>query len=306
MKKFFPFYQALFAAFFLFSCASIPAPESSPGVVSPEARPETPGEEPAAAGALPESPAVEPGLPLAELPQAAPPVPEIPENPLLDTTVPPEEIAALPPETRSPEEAGGLPIRPEYPPVPERILGIGRIPYYGLALFLLSVNPDTDAGYIEDLALYYTEEAAQEGVNHDVAFAQMCLETGFLRFGGLVTPDMNNFCGLGSIGPGQPGEQFSSPRIGARAHIQHLKAYATDVPLRQELVDPRRRYVRYGSAPTLDGLTGSWAADREYSKKIRAILERLYAFAFAPLDGDALAIFSIKVESDVKTQSDSL
>jgi hypothetical protein len=289
MKRFFPLYLALFPAFFLFSCASIAAPERSGGLVSPESHPERPGEEPLAVASAPERPVTEAGPPLAGLPPETPVVPETPENPLLDAPVSPEGIAASPPETRPPAEAGGLPMRPEYPPIPERILGIGRIPYYGLALFLLSVNPDADAGYIEDLALYYTEEAAQEGVNHDVAFAQMCLETGFLRFGGLVTPDMNNFCGLGSIGPDQPGEQFSSPRIGARAHIQHLKAYATDVPLRQELVDPRRRYVRYGSAPTLEGLTGSWAADREYSKKIRAILERLYAFAFTPMEGEALA-----------------
>jgi hypothetical protein len=117
----------------------------------------------------------------------------------------------------------------------------------------------------------------------------MCLETGFLRYGGLVTPDMNNFCGLGSTGPGQPGEYFPSPRIGIRAHIQHLKAYATDAPLRQDLVDPRYFYVRYGSAPTLDGLAGSWATDRDYSKKIRSILERLYTFAFAPVESDVLA-----------------
>jgi hypothetical protein len=53
-------------------------------------------------------------------------------------------------------------------------------------------------------------------------------------------------------------------------------------------VDPRYFYVRYGSAPTLDGLTGSWAADREYSKKIRNILKRLYAFAFAPVESEIL------------------
>jgi hypothetical protein len=117
-------------------------------------------------------------------------------------------------------------------------------------------------------------------VNHDLAFAQMCLETGFLRYGNLVTPDMNNFCGLGSIGPNQRGEVFPDPRIGVRAHIQHLKAYATEEPLRQDLVDPRYRWVKYGHAPTLDGLAGTWASDKEYAKKIRSILERLYAAVF--------------------------
>jgi hypothetical protein len=138
------------------------------------------------------------------------------------------------------------------------------------------VDPD----YIKELALFYIEEAAAEGVNHDIAFAQMCLETGFLHFGGLVTQDMNNFCGLGAIGPGQNGEWFSTPRIGVRAQIQHLKAYATDEPLRRELVDPRYRWVRYGSAPTIAALAGTWAADREYAQKIRGILERLYQTAF--------------------------
>jgi hypothetical protein len=65
-----------------------------------------------------------------------------------------------------------------------------------------------------------------------------------------------------------------------RAHIQHLKAYATDEPLKQELVDPRYRWVRYGSAPTIHGLAGTWASDRDYAEKITAVLERLYRFAY--------------------------
>jgi len=133
--------------------------------------------------------------------------------------------------------------------------------------------------------MMYVEEAAIEGVNHDMAFAQMILETGFLRFGGLVTPDMNNFAGLGSTGlPGPSGPErglvFPSPRIGVRAQIQHLKAYASEAPLNQELVNPRYRFVRRGSSPTIKGLAGTWAADPAYADKINAILERLYEFSF--------------------------
>jgi hypothetical protein len=159
-------------------------------------------------------------------------------------------------------------------------LGNGLIPADTLARFLGEMNPQTDKAQVEQLAAFYTEEAAAEGVNHDIAFAQMCLETGFLRYGGLVTPDMNNFCGLGAIGLTQPGERFPEPRIGIRAHIQHLKAYATESPLNQELVDPRYRWVRYGSAPTIKGLSGAWAADREYGDKIENILERLYRYSY--------------------------
>ena len=159
-------------------------------------------------------------------------------------------------------------------------MGKGLILPENMAVFLLNVNYKAERGFVENLAILYVEEAAIEGVNHDVAFAQMCLETGFLKYGGLVTPDMNNFCGLGAIGPGQNGEWFPDPRTGVRAHIQHLKAYATSEPLKQELVDPRYRYVRPGSSPAIKGLAGTWAVDKNYAEKISNIMERLYVFAF--------------------------
>jgi hypothetical protein len=171
---------------------------------------------------------------------------------------------------------------PERPPEEEfsvdyPILGKGRQAPEQLAAFLVTENPQADREFAVELAGLYVEEAAAEGINHDVAFSQMCLETGFLRFGGLVSPDQNNFCGLGATGPGEPGLRFPNPRIGIRAQIQHLKGYATDGPLNQELVDPRYRYIRYGTAPTLQHLVGTWAVDRNYALKIVDILKRLYA-----------------------------
>ncbi|GMO31309.1 MAG: hypothetical protein Ta2F_06660 [Termitinemataceae bacterium] len=171
-------------------------------------------------------------------------------------------------------------VQKEVPPTPEFILGRGTVDSDKLAEFLLRSNRNLDKSFAHDFARIYVEEASAEGVNHDVAFSQMCLETGFLSFGGLVTPDMNNFCGLGSIGPGQAGETFPSPEIGVRAQIQHLKAYATDEPPTKEVVDPRRRWVRYGSAPTIYALAGAWAADREYGKKLKIILDTLYKQTF--------------------------
>ena len=169
---------------------------------------------------------------------------------------------------------------PEKPEPSEYIMGKGRIAGEQLALFLERNNPQADRGFARSLAGYYIEEAAAEGVNHDTAFAQMCLETGFLRYGGLVKPEMNNFCGLGAIGPQQPGESFPDPRTGVRAHIQHLKAYATEEPLNRPLVDPRYKWVRKGSSPSINGLSGTWAADKAYSGKIASILERLYDFSY--------------------------
>jgi hypothetical protein len=205
---------------------------------------------------------------------------------------------ASPAETAPPETAPAPPFPEELPPVafvppefppeetPPEEMSLEGIPLIGegvagqteLSAFLLSNNPGADPAFAEELAALYLEESAVEGINHDIAFVQMCLETGFLRYGGLVKPEMNNFCGLGALNADYPGESFPSPRIGVRAHIQHLKAYASDDGLNQELVDPRYRWVRYGSAPTVEKLTGAWAADREYGSKIRGILERLYHF----------------------------
>jgi len=181
----------------------------------------------------------------------------------------------------SPLERGGFPPAVRViPDQPENIMGTGLVPRDRLAAFLLQNNAGADFDFVDALSGLYIEEAAFEGVDHDVAFAQMCLETGFLRYGGLVTADMNNFCGLGATGPGNPGHVFPDPRTGVRAHIQHLKAYASAEPLNMELVDPRYHYVRLGSSPAIHGLAGTWAADRLYSEKIAAILQRLYEFAF--------------------------
>jgi len=168
----------------------------------------------------------------------------------------------------------------EKPEKPGLIMGTGLANVDNMTIFLLRNNPQADISFVQGLVQYYIEEAAFEGVNHDIAFSQMCLETGFLRFGGLVQPEWNNFCGLGAIGPEQPGHVFPDPRTGVRAHIQHLKAYATEEPLKGDLVDPRYRYVRKGSSPSIEGLSGTWAADRLYSVKIDNILQRLYDFSF--------------------------
>ncbi|GHV78886.1 hypothetical protein AGMMS49944_06770 [Spirochaetia bacterium] len=192
-----------------------------------------------------------------------------------------------PEESTRPEALFELTARPErrvspapkgipYPNLNRPLLGRGQTDAEKLAAFLLMVNSNADPEFVKQLSSLYVEEAALEGIDHDVAFAQMCLETGFLRYGGLVTFDMNNFCGLGSTGPGVPGERFPTPQLGVRAQIQHLKGYATEEPPSQELVDPRYKYVRYGSAPTIEGLAGAWAADHGYARKIADVLQRLY------------------------------
>ena len=116
-----------------------------------------------------------------------------------------------------------------------------------------------DGETIEKLVKYFYEEGEAEGVRGDVALAQSIHETGYFQFGNLVQPEQYNFAGIGATGPGHPGNTFASARIGIRAQIQHLKAYASTEPLKQAVVDPRFSYVDRGCAPTVESLGGKWA-----------------------------------------------
>ncbi|MBO5137453.1 MAG: glucosaminidase domain-containing protein [Spirochaetaceae bacterium] len=148
-----------------------------------------------------------------------------------------------------------------------------------LATFFISMNPKADYDQVNRLANYYVQEAEYEGINSDVAFVQMCLETGFLRFGGLVTADMHNYCGLGAIDEQNPGERFATEQLGVKAHIQHLHAYGTTTTLRGELIDRRYKYVNpRGKAPDIQGLAGTWAADPNYGNKLENLLQKLEEF----------------------------
>ncbi|MCF8234807.1 MAG: glucosaminidase domain-containing protein [Bacteroidales bacterium] len=158
------------------------------------------------------------------------------------------------------------------------IISCGKVSVEQLSDFLWNHNKGIHRNYAFQIADLYVKEAMAEGVNHDIAFCQMCLETGFLRYGGVVRPEQFNFCGLGAVSDFEEGLYFESPAEGIRAHIQHLKAYASEDSLRRTLIDKRFNYVKRGSAYVIDQLTGKWATDPKYGKKIRYLLRRLHLF----------------------------
>lgn len=162
------------------------------------------------------------------------------------------------------------------------LMAQGQLTATQLAAFFLSRNPDEDSAHITQFAQYYIDEATAEGINSDVAFAQMCLETGFLKFGGLVQPDFHNYCGLGAMDAEHPGEIFETEELGVRAHIQHLQAYATkeETQLHKELVDPRYNWVHKTKyIEDIFGLTGTWATDPHYGEKIDGLLTAMEDFS---------------------------
>jgi hypothetical protein len=162
------------------------------------------------------------------------------------------------------------------PKISFSIMGKGALKIAELAGFLHRNNPSISLRKAKKIARIYKEEARAEGVNCDIAFSQMCLETGFLRYGGTVLPGQNNFCGLGVLNKKTKGFSFRDFRLGIRAHIQHLKAYASHQKLHHKLIDPRFRFVKRGSIQNVDDLAGKWASDKDYGKKIRYLLNRMY------------------------------
>lgn len=162
------------------------------------------------------------------------------------------------------------------------IMGRPRVSAGRIASYIIARNPSA-AYCAESLAQMYIEEGTYEGVRGDVAAAQAMLETGNLTFAGsAVTPDQNNFCGMGVIEKGMKGCSFKTMRDGVRAQIQHLKAYASKEPLVQGCVDPRYIYVKRGCAPYVEWLGMKenpegfgWASGEKYGYKICRILEEM-------------------------------
>jgi hypothetical protein len=138
------------------------------------------------------------------------------------------------------------------------------------------------AGYratvsVETLAGYYLEEGRAEGVAGDLAFVQAVLETGSFSWPGhgQVRASQNNFAGIGACDGGTcTVATFRSARIGVRAQVQHLRAYAdptvTRAKLAHPLESPRFDLVSpKGKAPTWERMgNGNWATDPAYSRKI--------------------------------------
>lgn len=133
---------------------------------------------------------------------------------------------------------------------------------------------------VEEIVELYLKEGAEEGIRGDLALCQALLETGNFTYGGLVTPEQNNFCGLGSTGKGFKGASFDTAAEGVEAHLQHLMAYATPRAPRKKIIDPRYYLVHNmrknsGFLPEWKDLNNKWAARSNYSDLIFNIYNKV-------------------------------
>jgi hypothetical protein len=132
------------------------------------------------------------------------------------------------------------------------------------------------------LAHLYLDESAAEGVRGDVAFAQAMIETA----GFSITSGANNFAGIGACDSCAHGYSFPSVRMGVRAQIELLKAYATPFFTEETTARPAAYQgidtlsVR-GKEPTWDSLSGVWSSGTSYGQDVLAVYHSMVTWALA-------------------------
>ena len=155
--------------------------------------------------------------------------------------------------------------------------------------YIQRLNPGLTNDYVNQITALYISEGEIEGIRGDIAFAQSCIETGNFKFvgGTAVTIDQNNFCGMGVVQLGVKGNSYKTPQDGIRAQIQHLKAYANEMPLVNPIVTPtvgaaRFRFVQRGVSPYVEWLGQQenpqgkgWAVGAGYGSKILSIFRNI-------------------------------
>ncbi|MEO6987948.1 MAG: glucosaminidase domain-containing protein [Aquihabitans sp.] len=152
-------------------------------------------------------------------------------------------------------------------PLETALIGLPRLSAEDLASWFerSSYRPRV-ATPIADLAAWFIEEGAAEGIRGDVAFAQAILETGGFTNNDSVRA--NNYAGIGHCDSCPTGWTFPSPQMGVRAQIQLLKSYAVARPdYVHDMVDRRLRGPA-GCCQTWNDLTTVWATDPGYGPKV--------------------------------------
>lgn len=173
------------------------------------------------------------------------------------------------------------------PPSGSPVMGSARVTAADMASWFNSKGSGGSATVpVDQLAQMFLDEGAAEGVAGDFAFVQAMLETGWLRFSARMPRHNNNFSGLGAVDRGNSSAAFPSARIGVRAQIQHLRAYAdatvNPTELAHPLVDHRFRYVPKGRAPGWGNFgSGVWASSPRYGSDVMRLHADLLKWAEA-------------------------
>ncbi|GAG65218.1 unnamed protein product [marine sediment metagenome] len=123
-------------------------------------------------------------------------------------------------------------------------------------------------------------------IRADIVWAQMCHETNFLKYDGIVPESANNFCGLGATGSPGVYNSFATEELGVIAHYAHLAWYVYPNHVNSYCsMDYDPRHFTWGVSPphnyngnhTLNCLNGRWAPSSDYTYKIILFANEIYS-----------------------------
>jgi len=168
------------------------------------------------------------------------------------------------------------------------ILGEGSLKLEGVIEYIKfkTRSPVLTDTNIRRLVNLYFSEAILEDVNHDLAIAQMLYWTNFLADRERV--ETNNFGGLDRTrewnGRFPYDRRYDGMTEGVKAHIQHLRLYASNSLKNPNTVnvDPRHLYTEEFTSriTTFNALYDKWTQNTaNYRQKVNAILIDLYRFS---------------------------
>ena len=144
---------------------------------------------------------------------------------------------------------------------------------------------DLTSASIGQLASWYIQYGAEEGVRGDLAFAQAVLETG--GFSSPDATDLSNFAGIGHCDTCDSGWAFPSPQGGVLGQIQLLRIFADSGPGPVGAPGPvlgalaAGKEMSAGCCSTIESLTGVWATDPAYGQQVLDIYAQMLSYVLA-------------------------
>lgn len=175
------------------------------------------------------------------------------------------------------------------------ILGNSNITYKQLLTWAKNVRTANPL-LIKNLPIIW-RVAKERGILVEVFISQICVETGYFNFKGVLNASFHNTCGLKTTKGGGDYDanahmRFSSWEEGIKAHGDHLALYAGAKGFPRyspqtknysnekykgngTTQDPRHFTYLYGKYKTVESLSGVWATSKTYHKTILNLVNQI-------------------------------
>lgn len=175
------------------------------------------------------------------------------------------------------------------------ILGKSNVTYKQLETWAKSVKTASPL-LLKNLPIMW-RVANERGILVELFVAQVCVETGYFKFGGVLDASFHNTCGLkttkgGSDYAANAHMRFASWEEGLTAHGDHLALYAgankfpkysphtkgyenENCKMNGTTLDPRHFTYLYGSCKTVEGLSGKWATNKNYANILKQVMNKI-------------------------------